>query len=191
MPRLRKYDCSSCGKRFEILHATAAEPPPDFCPKCGAPSSDSVTEPLPLPSILSVKTRAVDGHYRAMEEGSQHRANMAMEMGLSTEEANQLKITNLRDNVREGEISAMPVNNPVSQMMAAAPPGTVGYQPGVNGVQYSGAVQSGPYPNAGAHTMQALRSRHAQFTQDAGHAGTTTSEIPALEAVNPNYRRRV
>lgn len=142
-----------------------------------------------MPHIGRPTTKATDGHYRAMEEGSEHRANVAREMGLDAEAAAALKITDMRDRVHEGEMSAIPVNNPVSQIMAQAPPGTVGYQN--HGVQYSPAVRSGQYPNAGAHTMQALRTVHSHFLRDAGHVGTTTSDIPALETVQPGYRRRV
>ena len=192
MPRLRRYVCPSCEGSFEVLHRTSAEPPPRFCARCGFDTQEAepLAEPLAMPYFSSARARSVDAHYRSAEEGSEYRATVAREMGLDAEAANQLKLTNQKDGLREGDIAAVPVNNAVTQFMAQAPSGTpVGYV--TNGPGYSGAVASGPFPNAGALTQSHIRQQHQRFLAGSGHKGTTSCDAPAIETMNPNYQPRV
>lgn len=137
-----------------------------------------------MPFIRSAATKAADGVYRQMETASQYRAERAAEMaGVPVSEMADLRITNLRDNLRQGDIAAMPVDNSVTQAMAAAP-ATTGFQAG--GVEFSGAVGTGAFPNMGARTQHMVRSHFAATGQ--GHA---SSDRPAAETQMPGYRRRV
>jgi hypothetical protein len=54
-----------------------------------------------------------------------------------------------------------------------------------NGVEYSTHVQAGPFANSGAKMMIKLRGHH-----DAISRGTAVSDRPALETLQPGYRRR-
>ena len=82
------------------------------------------------------------------------------------------------------EIAAMPVNNAVTQFMAQHPQAPVGYVGG-QGVNYSGAVQSGSYASMGARTRTSVHDYHSQLT-----GGVASSDMPALETLQPGYRRR-
>ena len=179
--------------QFDHLHhpSVEASPLPRFCPTCGYDSQGKVVQrALTAPHIQKPVKKATDDVYRGMEQGSEFRAQMAQEVGgLDAAEANALKITNMRDNARAGESSEIPVTNAVTQVMAAAP-GVTGFQ-GANGLGYSGAVSTGPAPNAGAHAQAALRRQHAAFTAGSGMTGTATSNVPALETTQPGYRVRV
>lgn len=186
MPRLRKYVCPECSGSFEVLHPTSDDPPPRFCGRCGydTQSAEPLVEPLPTPHIGKSIGGVVDNMYRGIEAGAEHRAHVAQAMGVSPEDAGGLKITDMRDNAREGEASNVPVVNDVTRLMDSLPKESVGFTGASDGVQYSGAVQSGPFPNAGARTMQRLRQMHSG-------QGFVTSDRPALETQMPNYRPRV
>lgn len=185
------YLCPDCNGSFKQLIDRSCEQPPRFCALCGFDTQSELQEGVSSPHLAKTIGKATDGMYRAMEEGAQFRADIAREnFGLDAEQASALKMTNMKDNLREGDTSDMPVNNPVSQTMEAAPSGMFGFQGGA-GLGYSGAVSQGPHPNAGAHAQQAVRAQHAKFTTGAGHAGATVSNLPALETSAPNYRRRV
>ncbi len=175
---------------------TSAESPPRYCKLCGhdceADDAAPLTQPLSAPHIARPIGRSVDATYRAAEEGADFRATYAREvMGLDADAANALRITDMQDHSRPGEVAVMPVVNPVSQFMDANP-GTGGFDVGAQTyAAHSAAVQQGPFPNAGARAQQALRKQHAAFTRDAGHKGATMSDVPALETQQPGYRPRM
>lgn len=191
----RRYRCPmhNCGHEFNYDHhpSIEADPCPRFCAKCGHDSeSDELLPAVTSPVIRSLHSKVVDQTYRDMEAGAEHRAQMAMEVhGLDQQEANSLKITNLQDNLQPGDMAAMPVNNPVSAAMAQQP-GRFGYQGGA-AMEHAAAAHTGPHANAGARAMQGLRAAHQSSMMGAGNAGATSSDMPALETQQPNYRRRV
>lgn len=177
----RRYACPSCEREFTYDHhpSIAADPLPRYCPRCGFDSSGEFETPPVAPYIATGAGQRGDNLQRAQEEGAEFRSQIAQEkFGLDPEAARMLKDT-----------STAPVNNAVSQAMAAMPVGTVGFNP-TNSADYTGPVSQGRYPNAGARAMQEVRAQHQAFTATAGHAGPTSSELPALETQNPNYRRR-
>jgi hypothetical protein len=185
------YLCPSCNGSFRQLIDTKVEQPPRFCALCGFDVQGEMQEGISCPAIGRSIAKSADNVYRAMEQGAEFRAGMAREtMGLSEAEANVMKITDMRDNARVGETSEMPVVNPVSQAMAAAPAGAYGFQ-GAAGLGYSSSVAEGPFPNAGAHAQAAVRATHAQYAATSGQAGAVVSSMPALETTMPGYRRRV
>lgn len=185
------YLCPACEGSFRQLIDTKTDRPPRFCALCGFDVQGEMQEGISCPAIGRSIAKSADNVYRAMEQGAEFRAEMAREtIGLSTEEANAMKLTDMRDNARAGETSDIPVVNPVSQAMAAAPPGAYGFQ-GAAGLGYSGTVAQGPFPNAGAHAQAAVRAAHAEFAARSGQAGAVVSSLPALETTMPGYRRRV
>lgn len=105
----RTYGCADCGAEVEILQ-TAEEGPPAECPACGG-----APRPEPIPTGMriggSAVARSVDQTYRALEESSAARAEEAGEPAL--------KITDLRDNLREGDVAAVSVRNEVTQVAEA------------------------------------------------------------------------
>ena len=177
----RRYACPACQHQFTYDHhpSVAADPVPRYCSHCGFDSQGEFETPPAMPAIGKGLVQRTDNLLRAGEEGGQFRADIARErFGLDAEGANMLR-----------DVSAAPVNNAVTQAMAALPQGTVGFNP-TNAAAYSAKVSTGMYPNAGARAMQAVRGAHQAFVAGAGHAGPTSSEIPALETVQPGYRKR-
>ena len=135
-----------------------------------------------MPSIrTNARTRGVDKVYRDIEKASEQRAEEAASMlGVSKADMSDLKITDLRSTRHEGDVAAVPVNNEVSRLIDR---GVGGFQG--DGAGYSGGVQTGPVPNAGAHMRTHLQNHHGKVTGGAG-----VSDRPALETTYPDYRRR-
>lgn len=158
MPILRTYECPDCAGRFQHLHMTRDEPPPEECPLCAASVVDIQPE-LAAPHIARSIGKVADGVYRAMEETSAIRAEAAGSPAL--------KITDMRDNTRAGEHSAAAVNNPVSQFMAQT--GAGGHVS--NGAEYARATRSGPYAGAGSSIMQQVTSQHGRLAPVMTQAG--------------------
>jgi hypothetical protein len=135
-----------------------------------------------MPFISSARNKSPDQVYRSMEQGSEFRAQAAADiLNVPVSDVSDLKMTNLRD-THYGETAHIPVVNEVSKLMDASPDAT-GFQ--AAGAQFSGAVQSGSFANAGAKTQTKIRQFHATM---AGHSAM--SDNPAKEVLDPNYRRR-
>jgi hypothetical protein len=140
---------------------------PDYCPLCGynmaLPDGDNVA----APAIGHPQTRATDRVHRDIERGSEIRAELAAQLlGVSPSEMAALKITDVPG----------PVSNEVTRFMNAH--GVGGMRS--DGAQYSPAVQSGPFPNAGLRTLEAVRAVH----------GGPKTDAPANETTHPGYVRR-
>lgn len=172
------------------------EPAPRFCLHCGfdteADDAPPLSEPLAAPRIAKAIGKSVDATYRADEEGAAFRADYAQQvLGLDKEAADQLRMTNMRDNTKPGETAAIPIVNPVTQFMDANP-GAAGFQGGAqNYGAYAEAVRTGPAPNAGRRAQIDVRKHHEQFAATSGHKGTVMSDAPALETLAPGYQPRV
>jgi hypothetical protein len=154
-----------------------------------------------MPSIRSARIVAADKVYREMEESSSRRAQAAADMvGAPVAEMSGLKITNMVDNQRPGDVAVPVPSNPVSQFMAQNPQSS-GFNTG-RGVEYSMAVQQGPHPNSGAHTRTMVQNMHqdmvrqhcvgidADTRQRVLPSTDVISERPGLETYQPGYRRR-
>jgi hypothetical protein len=107
---VRTYVCGDeeCGKQFEMFQ-DRDEGPPKFCPECGA---EVDPEAAPIPSRIAIGgsaiARSTDSTYRQLEESSAARA--------AELDAPSLKITNLKDNLREGDVAAKaPPDNIISR----------------------------------------------------------------------------
>lgn len=194
--------CPHCEIKFRCEFGNESSWP-DYCPnkKCGIYMGVDVDDDeIVMPSIRHASTVANDRVYREIESGSNLRAQMAAEqLGVPVSEMSDIKITNLNDR-RDAEIAAVPVRNEVTRMMEAAPAGVTGFAGG-NGVGYSGAVQAGPFPNAGAHMRSMIQQNHPQMVQrhavgkdETGRAvipsADVVSERPGVETTQPGYRRR-
>ena len=184
MSKLIPYQCPHCQRRVYEWDDEAA---PRFCGHCGYdseadPSAPPLAEQLAAPYISSSAARSVDQITRAHEEGAEFRARMAQEQfGLTAEEASVIKMTNQKDNLREGDVAAAPV---------VVPPDMQPMRATQAGLAASGLVRQGPEPNMGLRTMMAGRQAHMQ-NADPRHAGSVSSELPALEVFSPMYSPRV
>jgi hypothetical protein len=183
--------CPGCKQKIKWL----VDDPPDDCPACGYRlRSDRADDDVVVPNILAFSTRCQDGVYKAMEKASEQRMYQAAEMaGCDASDMRDLKITNLRDNMKQGEIAAIPVVNDVTRQMDAIKAANPNAQMGFGGgIGYSESVPTGPYPSAGARTQQAFRRAHADRMSGQLVRGDVMSDLPANEITrNPNYRPRV
>lgn len=190
----RRYQCPECSYEFNYDHhpSIEADPCPRYCAHCGFDTAAEDYDPaLVMPHIGQPIRQNVDGMHRAMEEGAEFRAEQAREQfGLDQQQANAMKLTDMKDNLREGDTGDMPVKNDVTKVMEIAPQGMFGFQQQA-GVGYSAAVTEGQDPNAGARAAAAVRAQHAARVASTGHAAQAVSSHPGLETQQPGYRRRV
>lgn len=179
MAVILKLRCPDCAEAFKW---PGDQKWPDFCPNCRAALSTG-TDEVCMPFIsTNGKSRSIDKVYSDMEKGSDARAQIAAShLGVPVSEVSHLKTTNLRETVA-GEAPFVPVVNDVTRAMDVNQRVT-GFQNA--GVEHSGAVQSGPFPNAGAHAMQGIRKLHSSL---AGF--DALSDRPSNETLQPGYRRR-
>lgn len=147
-----RLQCPQCTHKFYSVTVF-----PDCCPGCGyvyEPPDDNV---ISMPAIRSAVARSVDQVYRDMERSSEVRAEQAAAMaGVPVSDMSGLKVTNLRDNTREGEIAAMPVTNAVTQQMdmIMARGGSVGF---ADGAAFAQAAHVGPDAHAGAKALGSIQ----------------------------------
>ena len=147
-----RLQCPECAHKFYAKTAF-----PECCPNCAYeydPEPDDTV--IEMPSLRSATTKATDKVYRDMETASIHRAEEAARVaGVPVSEMSHLKITNLRDNVKEGETYAMPVNNPVTQRMDQMQ--AMGQAAGfVDGSSFAANVNQGFAPRAGAKVLEKI-----------------------------------
>lgn len=184
--------CPECEDKFRWEFADEQRWP-KACPLCkadmGGDDDDSV---ICMPALRGAATKAHDALYRQMEHGSEVRAEAAAEkLGVPVSDMANMKMTNMLDGRKPGESYAPELpSNPVTEHMAAvnAQGGQFGFA-GSNGVGYSGSVQTGPAPNAGAKMRTALQQQHARATAHMS-GGPAVSDRPALETTAAGYRRR-
>jgi hypothetical protein len=153
---------------------------PDFCPHCKTDINNyRADDDIVCPAFLSPKSKNNDAIARKIMDGSEDRMHLAAAAaGVSSSEMAGLKITDINDR-RDAEISAMPVNNPVTQHMAA-----MGHNPwqGGQGLDAAANAHNGPLPYAGARA----RSQLQRALPPVGQA-----PLPLEIVGNPNYRPRV
>ena len=147
MPVMRTYQCGECGHRVDVLHMARDEPPPATCEACagGEPHRQ-----MSAPHIAGIAGKAGDQVYREMEVSSQRRAEaVAAQFGESASTTG-IGITNLRSNMRQGDIAAMPSGGPPATMM-----------PQSAAIEYARQTTSGPEPYAGMrYGMTAVSAMH-------------------------------
>lgn len=103
----RTYACEACDGQFTILKDDR-DPPPAHCACCGASTGDDPEPILNFSAIGKAKNKTPDTLYRKMEAASVERAQMAADMaGVPVSEMSALKMTNQKDNLRQGDTSFM------------------------------------------------------------------------------------
>lgn len=151
--------CNSCRYRHPWK---PTEPRPPECPKCWASfGEERADDDVVMPFIRSAKTSQNDKLYRDMEKGSETRMQIAAEqVGAPVSEMSAMKMTDMNDNQREGDIAAKLVPDKGDGQY---------FQPGSNGAEYmagnasgaitvNGVTQTGVVPRAGASAISGIRS---------------------------------
>lgn len=128
MSKSRLVKCADCGGSFWQPIESRADPYPDSCPLCD--NQDDVVLTMPKgalhpniakmveegrgPATSMLKAQSGDSVYRGMERASEARAQMAADhLGVNASEMNHMKITDLRDNLRPGDVAAKIPSAPV------------------------------------------------------------------------------
>lgn len=182
---MAKWVCPECRARFPFVAGKEPE-----CPECGYSIPSKSDDGIVMPFISHARHKNPDVIYKAEEQASRHRAEVAAEIaGASVSDMSAMMITNQRDNLRPGEVTAPKItaDNQVARAMSAAPanPQTaplVGNAGNAAGLYFSSQVGSGPLPNMGARIQQRIREHHP---------GALKTDAPANEVSSPNYRPRV
>ena len=165
-----KVRCPHCRKTFPW---DASLPLPSKCPLPGcdyvAAERDDNVIVIAAPFIGSARTKATDACYRELETSSAARAEAAAHMaGVPVSEMSHLKVTNLKDNTREGEVAAMPVVNAVTRQMdmlkaRGMPTGFGGAadttSTATGAITVNGQVIQNIEPRAGSRAMSAIQAR--------------------------------
>ncbi len=158
------------------------EPPPRFCQYCGEDFGEEL-EPIPSKVAIggSAIVRAVDGTYKWAEDSSIARA----------EEHNApfMKITNMKDHLREGDVAAMPppANALTSWMDAVKGEHGVsyGFQRGSTGVQNQSVVGQPTKPM----NNQFVGPGHAALSAVQGSGGQSHAmRRAAVESVGKTFK---
>lgn len=147
-----RLQCPECGHRFFAVSMF-----PDCCPGCGYVYDLPDDNVISMPAIRTAVATSVDQVYRDMERSSEVRAEQAAQMaGVPVADMSGLKLTNLKDNTRYGEIAAVqPVNDVTRQMdMISANGGQVGFTSGVAAAQ---AAHTGADHHAGAKALASMQ----------------------------------
>lgn len=140
--------CEFCHESF--VHVGSSFP--DECPLCGAYVGLDGKPEVTIPAISLKANRSPDLMYRAMEEGAQHRINMAAEAtGQSVSDFAHMKQTDMADNLRPGDISASAIRQ-VNGM-------TGNFGGGVD-PQVIQNVASGPFPKQGSQQIPRINQLH-------------------------------
>ena len=170
-----------------------SDPLPRFCGVCGYDSeAETFIREMSAPHIEKSIRRAGDATFRQMEGQAEERRQMAAEMtGMDASEFNDLKLTDMKDNLREGDTADMPVVNDVSRAidadtqnygfrpqlapMAAGGGGNIPDATGVTPLQYAAATTQGPHAYAGARAATMVSQFHRKNSHNIVDAGTTKS----------------
>ena len=109
-----KLQCRLCGERFRWNAADF----PDECPICKQYIGRDGRPEIAAPHIALRIGKSADNVYKAMENGADHRANVASEfLGVPKSELSDMKITNLRD-ANVGESSAPSIEKNLNSLAA-------------------------------------------------------------------------
>lgn len=180
----RTYQCPVCEQYFDFLHHPNDEPPPDRCLLCNADVSgkkktrkvkkvDSVNSPglaerlkyLPRPG--SRVSRSADAVQRGMENASIARMNEAAEvLGVSPSTLSNMKMTDMKDNLREGEMSQSTTPSDATQLTGSATTATLIDSTGSNQTQNFTPFQNNAReslasaPRTGINNLGMINSLH-------------------------------
>jgi hypothetical protein len=170
----RRYVCDACGESFWQTVESKKAPPPPGCPNCNG-TGELTAEALVWKSAekraadKNVRKMVAEGKapgyngadarlqlqseeqvFRAMEAGSTFRAEMAAsDLGVPVSDMSNLKITDMKDNPKQGEISAViPMSQPALQMRDQAR--VMSFNPASQPIQPSAFAGQGTVVNAGS-----------------------------------------
>lgn len=148
--------CNACRHRTPWNPVQAH---PARCPQCHVSfGEERADDDVVMPFIRSPKTTSADKLYRDMERGSEVRAEIAAQAtGAPVSEMSSLKMTDMKDNLREGDISAKLV--PEAGLGSHFQPNGAEHAAGTasGAVSINGKITTGIEPRAGIRAMSAIQ----------------------------------
>lgn len=180
----RHIACQDCGGSFWHRVERRSDPNPDECPLChntGEPVLDMKGKLHPNiakmvdegrgPATTMTKAKSGDAVYRGMENASAARAQLAADdLGVDVSEMAHMKITDLKDNLRAGDVAAKIPTAPAT-LTSGPNMATFHQKPETSTGQVMGPGSMGGF---GERTRQKVTAGHAQRAHQlvkAGEAG--------------------
>jgi len=156
--------CNLCNQKFRWEPLKGY---PSHCECCGEYiGTDRPDDEIVMPSFLSAKTKANDKLYRDMEKGSEQRMHLAAEaVGASASEMASLKITDLKDNMREGDIAEKSASEAMNRLKTSTKTpvgfvenGAAAYSDAASGaIMLNGQMVGRTEPRAGARAVERVQ----------------------------------
>lgn len=169
----RTFLCPYCDNRWTLCQE-GAEAPPKFCPECGKRFAKTLAAVPGTHRIGGSRAaKSVDETYSALERAGEARMRLAERDGATPEAARQLKITNMHDNMREGDVAAIHAplpSNPTTQFMGEA---------AKRGIRYGFGGSMGLTPSPGAPPVRVappIQMQDGVYT-GPGHIGMRAVQI--------------
>lgn len=162
MAKYKHYRCPDCSQVFEWLHTLAdLSDLPETCPKCGSWVSEA--EPTFVPKAPRIgKIDSPEMVYRSMEAASIERSKQAAAvLGIPESETAHMKMTDMKDSLREGDIAAVTRPTPTSTFMQQNSAAVE--QARIAGAQFAANTRVGPFPGAGDRARQNVGAMHAEM----------------------------
>lgn len=170
MAYMIKLACPSCGDTFRW---PAKDDWPKHCPLCGYSTAMPERTEIQAPLIANPKNKSHDQVYRQYEQATADNAQAAADMlGVSASDMADLKVTNMEDGIRQGDLSVKPPVNPVSTFMQQHPQAVS--QAAAQAQGYASMAHQGPDAYAGARALGMLRERHQKYGAAAIMGGQKT-----------------
>lgn len=153
-----KLRCPICRQAFAWNDSSQF---PDNCLLCHefiGPDPDRDVTVIPMPFIKSAKTKQNDELYRSMEKGSEVRAELgAQAAGCSVSDMSALKMTDMNDNQREGDIAAKLAPDDSSAKFFQSNGAEYAAGTASGAITVNGQVTTGIQPRAGMQAMSKIQ----------------------------------
>lgn len=195
-----KLRCPGCGDVFRWRETHW----PKFCPLCGHSTAMPERDEIQSPHVSAGRPKALlqsaEQTYRAAEKTSEQNATLAADIaGVSKSEMADMKITDMKTQLRPGDVAAKPVVNDVTRFMDHNR--TQMQQLQANAMGYAAAAHTGKDAYAGARAFGSLREVHQQIGKqivlanqriapgDAPSAPDMASVVPTREVMDRSMRQ--
>ena len=162
-----KLQCNFCSETFTHIGNAF----PTHCPLCFAYVGLNGKPEVTLPFLSKAKNKTPDALNKQMEESANHRRYLAAEMtGNPVSDFDSMKHTNMRDSLKEGDTSFVPVQQSAPEELRA----TFGNgQGGTVDPAILQGVRTGGNANMGANkVLPSVRSLHQKNAHAMVSRGT-------------------
>lgn len=150
----RTWACPDCEGQFTTI-ADDREGPPKFCTLCGNDMSADIEAIPNFSRIGKASNQTIDQIYRRMESASVARAEQAAsDMGVPVSEMSGIKMTDMKDNLREGDTSF------VAPKQSISAPANINSVAGNQGAQMAAGIRKESGGSYGHKALDVLKGSH-------------------------------